>query len=538
MAMRPMALVVLWLLLLCPSIASAQVQEVWSARYGRPGNSTDAPGDMAIDAAGNVYVTGSVGISSPWDYATVKYDAAGNESWSATYDGPLGSFDASRAIAVDTVGNVYVTGESVASTSTGSDYLTIKYDPNGNQLWIARFDGPGHGADSARAIAIDQSGNVYVTGNSAGQGDDLSNYATVKYDGNGNQLWVAYYDGPRHAFDAGRALVLDGAGDVYVTGESAGFSGLFDYATVKYDSAGNAVWSARHSDPAGDSHDTPTAITVDEAGCVYVTGASGTTGAGRTYATVKYDPGGLELWVNRYGPPNSSGALARALVVDAGGNVYVTGSLFEEATDFDWATVKYDPNGQEQWISRYNGPANAGDSAFDIALDANGHVYVSGSDFTIIKHDAQGNALWIQRYNGPAGAGRDATNLRVAAEDNVYVSGTSFAPETGLDWLTVRYDRYEPPTSSFVVSVTKAGIGSGRVTSQPDGIVCGGDCNQSYLAGTSVTLTAAPNLGSIFTGWEGCDTATGETCRVMVGRERSVTARFVGVGLPVLGLKP
>lgn len=538
MAMRLMAFVVSCLLLLCPSFAVAQVEEVWSARFGRPGNSTDVPGDMAIDAAGNVYVTGSVGISSPWDYATVKYDAAGNELWAATYDGPLGSFDASRAIAVDAAGNVYVTGESVASTSTGADYLTIKYDPDGNQLWIARFDGPGHGADAAHAIAVDQSGNIYVTGNSAGQGDDLSNYATIKYDNNGNQLWVTYYDGPRHAFDAARALAIDGVGHVYVTGESAGFSGLFDYATVKYDSEGNELWAARHSDPAGDSHDVPRAITVDGAGCVFVTGASGSTGAGRAYGTVKYDPDGLELWVSRYGPPDSSGAIARALAVDAGGNVYVTGSLFEDATDFDWATIKYDSNGNEHWISRFNGPANAGDSAFDIALDANGHSYVAGSNFTIIKYDADGNAVWIQSYNGPAGAGRDATNIRVAAEDNVYVSGTSFAPETGLDWLTVRYDGFEPPTPYFVLSVTKTGIGSGRVTSQPEGIVCGADCDQSYLAGTSVTLTATPNLGSLLIGWQGCDTASGRTCRVLVGSERSVTAHFVGVPLPWPKLRP
>jgi hypothetical protein len=463
MALR-MIVVVLPCLLLCPSIAVAQLQQAWAARYGRPGNSTDVPNDMAIDAAGNVYVTGSVGVSSPWDYATVKYDANGNQLWAATYDGPLGSFDASRGIAVDASGCVYVTGESVASWDTGFDYLTIKYDANGNQLWTARFDG-GHGNDYGRGLAIDQNGNIYVTGNSAGQ-DDISNYATVKYDGDGNQLWVAYYDGPRHAYDAARAIALDGAGHVYVTGESGGFTGVFDYATVKYDSKGNELWAVRYSDPAGDSYDAPTAIAVDQSGHVYVTGASGTTDAGRAYGTVKYDPDGIELWVARYSLLNSSGAQARALTVDAQGNVYVTGSLYEAQTDFDWVTIKYDGHGGEQWISRYNGPANAGDLAFDIAVDANGHSYVAGNNFTIIKHDGDGNVLWIERYNGPAGAGRDATNIRLDAEDRVYVSGSSFDPDTGLDWLTVKYDQSAPPIPSFRVSVTKADIVSGSVQSR------------------------------------------------------------------------
>lgn len=530
MATRLMVLVLPCLLLFYPSIAVAQVQESWANRYGRPGNSTDVPGDMAVDAAGNVYVTGSVGVSSPWDYATVKYDAAGNQLWAASYNGPLGSADASRAIAVDAAGCVYVTGESVASWATGFDYLTIKYDPNGNQLWIARFDG-GHGDDYGRGLVIDEDGNIYVTGNSAGQ-DDLSNYATVKYDGNGSQLWVAHYDGPRHAYDAARALVLDGAGHVYVTGESAGFTGLFDYATVKYDSEGIELWATRYSDPAGDSYDAATAIAVDESGNVYVTGASGTTDAGRAYGTVKYDPGGVELWVARYSLLNSSGAQARALAVDAGGHVYVTGSLYEQETDLDWVTIKYDEFGGEQWISRYNGPANGGDLAFDLALDAQGSIYVAGNNFTIIKYDADGNAVSVERYNGPAGTGRDATNIHVDAEDNVYVSGTSFDPSTGLDWLTVKYDRSDPPPPSFRLSVTKAGIGGGSVQSQPAGILCGADCDEWYVSGTSVTLTATPNLGSIFTGWQGCDTTAGRTCTVILGGERSVTARFLGLPFP------
>src|SRR6266516_6773880 len=99
------------------------------------------------------------------------------------------SYDGATAIDVDDSGNVYVTGSSTGS-GTGSDYATIKYDSLGQEQWVARYNGPGNDADLATGIAIDGSGNVYVTGGSAGD------YATVKYDSAGQQQWVARYNGP------------------------------------------------------------------------------------------------------------------------------------------------------------------------------------------------------------------------------------------------------------------------------------------------------------------------------------------------------
>ena len=77
------------------------------------------------------------------------------------------------------IGNVYVTGGSVGS-GTATDYATIKYDPSGNEIWVKRYDGPKKWYDEAYAIAVDGSGNVYVTGESYGVGTD-GDYATIKY---------------------------------------------------------------------------------------------------------------------------------------------------------------------------------------------------------------------------------------------------------------------------------------------------------------------------------------------------------------------
>jgi hypothetical protein len=83
----------------------------------------------------------------------------------------------------------------------------------------------------------------------------------------------------------------------------------------------------------------------------------------------------------------------------------------------------------------------------------------------------------------------------------------------------------------FSLTVTKSGLGGGTVTSSPAGISCGSTCSASFASNTIVTLTATPSLLSGFTGWTGCDTVSGNTCRVATSRVRSVNASFRLLGL-------
>ena len=96
-------------------------------------------------------------------YGTYKIDTNGNYVWGELY--PVSSYGSSGALALalDSANNVYVTGSSTI-TNTGSDIATLKYDSNGNQLWVQRYNGPGNGNDAGNAIAVDNAGNVYVAG--------------------------------------------------------------------------------------------------------------------------------------------------------------------------------------------------------------------------------------------------------------------------------------------------------------------------------------------------------------------------------------
>jgi len=450
--MNKVLLIFLFIFFFTLPLFAQSVDTAWVRRYNGPGNGEDGALAIAVDGSGNVYVTGyDYGSGTSYDYATIKYDPAGNQLWVKRYNGPGNSYDGATAIALDGSGNVYVTGESYGS-GTFTDYATIKYDPSGNQLWVKTYNGPGNGSDEAYAIAVDGSGNVYVTGRSESSSAAGSDYATVKYDSLGNQLWVQIYNGPGNDYDEAYAIAVDGSGNVYVTGYSYGSGTSSDYATIKYYPNGDTAWVRRYNGP-GNSFDEAYAIAVDGSGNVYVTGYSWGSGTSYDYATIKYDPAGNQLWVQRYNGPGNSQDRAYAIAVDGSGNVYVAGYSYGSGTDDDYATIKYDPAGTQLWVKRYNGPGNSYDIAYAIALDGSGNVYVTGQskgsgtsyDYATIKYDPAGNQLWVKRYNGPINHDDLACAIAVDASGNVYVTGSSTDSVGLYDYATVKYCQDNPP---------------------------------------------------------------------------------------------
>ncbi|HKQ20186.1 MAG TPA: SBBP repeat-containing protein [Candidatus Eisenbacteria bacterium] len=191
-------------------------------------------------------------------------------------------------------------------------------------------------------------------------------------------------------------------------------------------------------------------MVVDAAGNIYITGGSTGSGTNLDYATIKYDAAGTEQWVRRYDGPSTAFASdsdnAAALAIDGNGNVFVTGS-----SSGDFATVKYSAAGTEMWVRRYNGPGAGADWATAIAVDASGNSYVSGSsygnsttqyDFATLSYDPSGTVRWTERYNGPGGNLYDTPHsIAVPPSGGVYVSGSSDGIGTGLDYATVKYAR-------------------------------------------------------------------------------------------------
>ena len=441
-----------------PVALSETVQRAWSAQYNGPGNSGDEAYAIAVDGSGNVYVTGaSVGANGyTQDYATIKYNAVGQQQWVARYNGPGSSDDIPSAIAVDHSGNVHVTGKSVGS-DYNYDYATVKYNAAGQQQWVARYNGPGNGDDHANAIAVDGLGNVYVTGASTGAARD-TDYATIKYNSTGQQQWLVRYNGPALGDDEAYGIAIDNLANAYVTGKSISYNNSTynnDYTTIKYNSAGQTQWVARYYG-SGNYYDTARAIAVDHSGYVYVTGESYSS-RGYDYATIKYNAVGQQQWMASYNGPGNGNDLATAIAADGLGNVYVTGSSPGVSTYDDYATIKYNSAGQEQWVARYNGPGNYNDDASAIAVDGSGNVYVTGSswgassyaDYATIKYNLTGQRQWVARSTSQGYNTDTASALVVDGSGNVYVTGAS---GENSDYVTIKY----VTVSSSPVATTKS----------------------------------------------------------------------------------
>lgn len=377
-------------------------RQLWQKRYNGPVvGSHNQPTGIAVDSAGTTYVTGGSEWDHQHDYVTIRYNRYGAKKWERLYNGPAQGYDWPTGIAVDSSGNAYVTGDSQIADNRW-DFTTVKYDSSGKKLWTKRYAGPYKGSNRPSAIALDSSGNAYITGDSQTSASRFD-FATIKYDRYGNQLWSRRYtrEGSDYNWPSGIGVSPDGS--TYVTGNTRGQSTGGDFTTIRYDKNGNRIWAKHYNSGHGD--DTANGIGVDRSGNAYLTGSSGS----GDFLTVKYDSSGRLLWTRTYNGTGQGYDYARAIAVDSAGYTYVTGQSYGDGSNTDFATIKYGPGGKAYWVTRFNGQGNGQDSPAAIAIDSSGNAYVSGRSqlgpgevfgFATVKYDSSGKQTWVSYYSG------------------------------------------------------------------------------------------------------------------------------------------
>jgi hypothetical protein len=395
------------------------------------------PALVAVDPSGNVYVTGSFSgtlnlgtgnlvSAGGTDILLAKYNPSGTCLWSKSFG--AGGPDAGIGIALDAAGNVAITGEFVgnvdfgggplASSGGSADIFLAKFNSAGSHVWSKRF-GDTTSTDVGRSVAFDSAGNVIVTGGFSGTVDfgggpftaphvfgfGYADAFLAKYSPTGVHLWSKQFGA--ELTDLGRAVAVDGADNIYLTGEFAQSINLGGTTFIggangtaylaKFNASGTHLWSKDFGDNTTNSG---LDLAVDSGNNVIVVGSMlyGDFGGGMIFGlggdtfVAKYDASGTYQWAKDPGLIGND--FATAVKTDAAGNVFVCGEFFGivnfgggnlvAPANQDLYLAKYTPAGGYLWAASFGGPGD--DSATDVAVDLSGNIILAGG------YDLPGNA--------------------------------------------------------------------------------------------------------------------------------------------------
>lgn len=388
----------------------------WVRQLGTSSNFDNAT-DVAVDSSGNVYITGHTdGLlqgnnAGYYDGFVAKYSNSGARIW--IREVATDTNDYINGVVVDTSGNVYIAGRTKTNNPSpyaGDDAFVAKYDNNGKRLWIKKLGSSPTSSsadDEATDIAIDSSGNLYLTGltfGSFGGGSAGSFDAWIaKLNSSGQRLWVRQLG--TSGFDESHGVAVDSVGNVYITGETPGSlggpaAGSDDAWVAKYNSSGQRLWIRQLGTS---SLDYSTGVAVDSTSNVYITGgtggALGGTGVGQAYIA-KYNSSGNRVWTTQFGAslPISSDDIK----VDSSNNIYIAGSTqntFGEPSYGTWDAFFSKFNGSGTMLATTTLGTSSIDSANGIVLNTVGNVFITGTTFgSLGGSSAGGTDVFVAKY--------------------------------------------------------------------------------------------------------------------------------------------
>ncbi|MFH0864803.1 MAG: T9SS type A sorting domain-containing protein [Bacteroidota bacterium] len=418
----------LFFLLFNISITNAQMQEEW-VKYKTGLNNGWAYGsDIAIDAYGNIYVTGECQRDdTSRSIFLIKYNSEGDTIWSTIYNGDGNPFDLTRKVLVKD-GFVYVFGRTYLD-STYHNLIVFKYDTLGVLKWSSVYPVYSN-LTIPLDLAVSDSGNVYIT---CMENVTINKYfLTMKYDLNGNIKWINSYSTSWESGNYNCKITIDQNENSYIACvESQDSVNVF--LTLKYNSAGIQQWSSIYTHPDAVTAVTansnfPCGIAVDTDGNVYVAGRFSYTNTGYDMILIKYNSSGDTLWTSIYNRQDNSDEMPDVLYVSSDGSIYVAGISFY--SDAEMIILKYDSSGNilNTGICE-NMPANAW---YNIKVDDNGNAYASGEVFLTqnfdksyiysIKCDVDGEKQWDATFTESNG-NNFSQDIEIDNYGNLYVLG-------------------------------------------------------------------------------------------------------------------
>jgi len=374
-----------------PAVAFAQ-GDVWIRQFGT--NTHDRANDVVSDGTGGAFIAGSTGgILAPGgggedDGWLARYDQFGSRIWIRQFGSTEG--DHAEALIPDGEGGVFVAGSTAwlfGDTFFGDiDAWIARFDGDGEMLWVRQF---GTELDErVYGLALDESGHVFVGGHTegdlAGTNAGELDVFLARYDGTGNQIWIRQFGSSD--VDQTAALSTDGTGGVFMAGETQGnlggaLNGYNDGWLAHFDGSGNRNW-IRQIGSAG--MDQASALASNGDTSVYIAGWTdgdlGGANLGREDAWLaRYDQAGNQLWMRQLGTFHVD--VARALALDADGNVVVTGETQASFVGVGTGSSDvwlgwHDTSGNLLGMRQFGSPGQ--DWVWDIDCDGAGGLFLAG----------------------------------------------------------------------------------------------------------------------------------------------------------------
>ena len=260
-------------------------------------NSLDRAFGIVVDSIGaNIYLCGYLqDDTTGFDFTVASYDSTGNFRWVNRYNGPANNTDRAFGIVIDSDENIYATGVSTFDTLSGTDYTTIRYNSEGDTSWVARYNGSGNGVDRAFGIVVDSDGNSFVTGYSTRTGSG-ADYLTIKYDSNGDSAWVRPFNGVGNHSDTAYGIYLSkNSTHLFVTGGASSDTGAgkLDAVTIKYDATTGQPLETETYIGTGEKNDAGIIVTADTSKNLFVAGYTESAAEGYNWYTRRYEQGFL-----------------------------------------------------------------------------------------------------------------------------------------------------------------------------------------------------------------------------------------------------
>lgn len=419
---------------------NAQPQMAWVVDTA---GGDDRAFDVAVNSAGTAYVCGTVmSARGDSDGSLYKFPMSGS-GWRKTWDGAADGFDGFNAVAVAPDGRIYTAGWNTNAAGQ-TDMRLVKWSPAGDVLWTRRYTGPVPGADVALDVVVDPNGNVTVCGESLGKNGMA--FTVVSWTRGGTLRWVRRINGTELSNDRANAMVVDGAGNLYVTGKRGWYADITAGYTVKLSPAGVTRWS--HTYRATD-HNEFRAITRRPGGGVFVCGHQIGFDTGYDGVLIRYKAGGdrLVLRVEIMDGSDGNDTMFYSVAATPTGKVGVAGTVSYDygATYARYFRVFDGETGS--LVSSHLSSQTVYPQRLDAAAaDAFGGLYATGVASIADGHDA----IHTQRYSTIIGGGtwtgsvgpivgQHAPRAVATWKTTVWVVGYYYLDGSDADQVILRY---------------------------------------------------------------------------------------------------